>query len=531
MRSLVLSMLAMMALPSAVHAAGLPCSAALLPSVPDALVLSISAMERHDHSIRVSDGGIAPEFCDVNITLTHPGENDKVGVQIMLPLNNWNGRFQGIGGGGYAARYGEYALADAITRGYAAAQTDAGVTQEMLSAEAWALDSENRVNWSLLTNFAFRSVHDLAVVGKEITALFYGKKPKYSYWSGCSTGGRQGYMEAQRYPEDFDGILAVAPAINWDRFLPAEQWGQVVMAQEKVFPTPCEYSAFINASIAACDALDGVTDGVIADQAGCNFDPFSLVGTSATCDGASSTITRPMAALIEKIHQGPRTKDGKFLWYGLAWGTPYSFIADTHEVNGKRAGRSFPISENWVRLFLKQDPKFDVSSMTYNEFESTFAHSVAQFNEIMGSDNPDLSAFFKHGGKLLTWHGLADAGIFPEGTIDYYNRVKDTVGASHIDDFYRVFMTPGVGHCAGGNGPVPVDLLSELVDWVEGDKAPDTIFAQTAGTDGTIISRNICRHPLVSTYTGHGDPNFAQNYVCASSFKAQDVPKETKDEL
>lgn len=472
-----------------------------------------------------------PEFCEVNITLTHPGENDKVGVQIMLPLNDWNGRFQGIGGLGYSARSGEYALPDVIARGYAAAQTDAGVTQEIMSAEAWALDSENKVNWSLLTNFASRSVHDLAVAGKEVSASFYGKAPKYSYWSGCSTGGRQGHMEAQKYPEDFDGILAIAPAINWGRFLPAEQWGQVVMTQEKVFPTPCEYSTFVNASIAACDALDGVTDGIIADQAGCNFDPFSLVGTSATCDGTSSTITRPMAALVEKIHQGPRTKDGKFLWYGLAWGTPYFGVADNHEVDGKRVGLSFRISENWVRLFLKQDPGFDVSSLTYDGFESTFAQSVAQFNEIMGSDNPDLSAFFQHGGKLLTWHGLEDAFIFPEGIVDYYNRVKETVGASHIDDFYRLFMTPGVQHCMGGPGPIPVDPLAELVDWVEDGKAPDTIFAQTAGTDGTIISRNICRYPLVSTYNGHGDPNLAQNYVCAPSFKAQDASKTTKDEL
>lgn len=531
MRSLALPTLAMVALPSAVHAAGLPCSAGLLPSIPGALVLSISATERKDHSIRSSDGSVTPEFCDVNITLTHPGESDNVAIQVMLPLKNWNGRFQGIGGGGYSARHGEYALSDAISRGYAAAQTDAGVTQSVLSAEAWALNSENKVNWSLLTNFASRSVHDLAVAGKEVTALFYGKKPKYSYWSGCSTGGRQGYMEAQKYPEDFDGILGVAPAINWGRFLPAEQWPQVVMTQENVFPTPCEYSAFLNASIAACDALDGVIDGVIANQDGCNFDPYSLVGTTATCDGTSSTITRPMAALIEKIHQGSRTKDGKFLWYGLAWGTPYSLIANNHEVNGKRAGLSFPISENWVRLFLKQDPGFDVSSMTYDAFESTLAHSIAQFNDIMGSDNPDLSAFFKRGGKLLTWHGLADAGIFPEGTIDYYNRVKETVGAKDIDTFYRVFMTPGVGHCEGGNGPVPVDPLAELVDWVESDKAPDTVFAQTTGKDGKVISRNICRHPLVSTYNGHGDRNLAENYACASDFRSHNASKADRDEL
>lgn len=431
---------------------------------------------------------------------------------------------------------GEKGLNAAVAQGYAAAQTDGGFIPNSMSPEAWALDSEGNVNWSLFLNFASRSLHDLAVVGKSVSTSFYGKPPNYSYWNGCSTGGRQGYMEAQKHPEDFDGIVANAPAINWHKFIPAELWGQFLMNQGQVFPTRCEYSAFVNASLTACDGLDGVVDGVIENQDDCNFDPFSLVGTMATCDEVSSIITEPVAALIQKLHQGPRKADGDFLWYGLAYGTYYD---DTHkagvamnaEIDGKRVGIPFPIAENWAKFFIKRDPTFNTSTLTYSDYEDLFAASVAQYHSIIGTDDPDLSAFRHRGGKLLTWHGVGDTVIFPEGTIDYYNRVKDTMSGEDVAEFYRLFLAPGVGHCEGGAGPVPVDPLSQLVAWVEEGKAPETMPAQTTNANGATVYRNLCQFPLVSLYDGQGDPNLAESYTCASNFAAKEPLPEIKDEL
>ncbi|KAJ5565273.1 hypothetical protein N7513_001515 [Penicillium frequentans] len=535
-KSLPLLALALASLTSGVHAIGSRCSSGLAPKVSGALVISTTAEERLGNSDPISGETISPDVCEVTVTLSHLGENDKVNVYVSLPLKEWNGRFQALGGGGFAMRQGEDGIHAAVSQGYAAAHTDGGFIPNSMSPETWALDSEGNINWSLFLNFASRSLHDLAVVGKSVSTSFYGKPPKYSYWNGCSTGGRQGYMEAQKYPEDFDGIMANAPAINWHKFIPAEIWGQVVMNQEQVFPTRCEYSAFVNASIAACDSLDGVVDGVIENQDDCRFDPFSLVGSVAACDGTSSTITEPMAALIEKLHQGPRSADGSFLWYGLAYGTYYDEtqrlgLAMNAEINGKRVGIPFPITENWTKFFIKRDPTFNISTLTYSDYEDLFADSAAQYHDIIGTDNPDLSAFRQRGGKLLTWHGVGDTVIFPEGTTDYYNRVKDTMSGVDVDEFYRLFLAPGVGHCEGGAGPVPVDPLSKLVAWVEEGKAPDTMPAKTTNANGATVSRNLCQFPLVSLYDGQGDPNLAKSYTCASHFAAKEPTLEMKDEL
>ena len=292
----------------------------------------------------------------------------------------------------------------------------------------------------------------------------------------------------------------------------------------------------MNASLAACDGLDGVVDGVIENQDECNFDPFSLVGSVATCDEISSTITEPMAALIEELHQGPRSADGGFLWYGLPWGTYYDEtlrlgVAMNAEIDGKRVGIPFPITENWTKFFIKRDPTFDTSTLTYSDYEDLFAYSATQYHDIIGTDNPDLSAFHRRGGKLLTWHGVGDTVIFPEGTTDYYNRVKDTMAGEDVDEFYRLFLAPGVGHCEGGAGPVPVDPLSQLVAWVEEGKAPETMPAQTINANGTTVSRSLCQFPLVSLYDGQGDPDLAESYTCASHFAVQESTSHMKDEL
>jgi tannase/feruloyl esterase len=228
-----------------------------------------------------------------------------------------------------------------VDAGFSAAVTDGGHTGVSSLTGSFALDGSGRLNWPLIEDFSYRALHDLAVVGKAVTAAYYGTAAHYSYWNGCSTGGRQGLAEAQRYPADYNGILAAAPAINWQKFIPAELWPELVMLQSGDFLPQCKLAAFQTAAINACDkAGDGVADGVIGDPLACKFNPTSLVGTSTPC----GTIAAQDAAVVAKIGEGPRTTGGDFLWYGLTWGASYGGLANTTpRMRGLRP-RTFPRS-------------------------------------------------------------------------------------------------------------------------------------------------------------------------------------------
>ncbi|TMR09711.1 tannase/feruloyl esterase family alpha/beta hydrolase [Nonomuraea turkmeniaca] len=457
-----------------------------------------------------------PAYCDVTVTLTHPGAGDHAKVRVWLPETGWTGRFQAVGGSAFAA--GDYGagLAGAIKSGYAAATTDAGVSTYVDTG--WALNSDGEVNTALLKNFAERSQHEMAVVGKQVVNEVYGRPVSYSYWNGCSTGGRQGYMEAQRHPGDFDGILATAPAINWDEFEVATLWPQVVMNEENTFPSPCEFNAFNEAAVKACDPLDGAPDGLIGDPATCTFDPRELIGKSVECDGEQETITAADASVVRRIWDGPRTPSGKRLWSGIPIGAGFDLAGTRIDADGDRVGAPFPIPAIWVSTFLKRQPSYDLSTITYAEFAKLFEQSRAEYDGIIGTDDPDLSAFRRSGGKLLTWHGQADQLIPAQGTVDYRRRVELAMGgARRVDDFYRLFLAPGVAHCAGdtSTGPKPTDALGALTAWVEQGKAPQTLNAAITDSSGKTVTRELCRYPSVSRYTGHGDPADAGSYSCA----------------
>lgn len=511
------------------------CSPNIKLDIPGIQVVSVSAATLLDVETGVEQGKSGKDtanvnVCEYNITLTHPEEKDRVLVQIWLPHRDWNGRFLATGGGGYSTAHGVDVLKQGVLQGYAVAKTDGGHVEDVRSPAEWALDERGEVNWTLFIDFASRSLHDMAVVGKTVTELFYKTPPRYSYWEGCSTGGRQGYMEAQKYPEDFDGILANAPAINWHKFVPAELWPQVVMAQSEVFPSSCEFDAFLKASIAACDLLDGVPDGIISDTANCQFDPFSLVGTAVECDGNSYNLSESVASVVARIYQGPRSADGEFQWFGLEYGTDFSRQAEVTIMNGKLTGVPFAISNAWFQYFLKRNPDFDTSTITYDDFASLIAQSASEYQEIIGTDNPDLSAFYNKGGKLLTWHGLSDPLINSMGTVDYHQRVEEKMGSEKLGEFYRLFLAPGVGHCVGGTGPVPVDPLGALVEWVEEGHGPEKMLAATSTVDGHMMTRNLCPYPLVARYDGHGDINSAESYSCSTSFSRENS-SQLKDEL
>ncbi|WP_238016056.1 tannase/feruloyl esterase family alpha/beta hydrolase [Dactylosporangium sp. AC04546] len=475
------------------------CPRVAAPQTPGAQVLSVSATARSSAGAapRVPGGPGVPARCDVTVVLTHPPAGDRVRIRISLPTTTWNGRFQAVGGGGFAAGNFGHALDSAVRRGYAAASTDAGVPMSRAGHPTWALRHDRTIDTALLDNFAYRSVHDMSRIGEQVTTRFYGRPPTYSYFTGCSTGGRQGLVEAQRYPGDFDGILAAAPAISWNRLNFAQLWPQVVMNETGVHPTACELAAFNRAAVAACDGDDGLVDGVIGRPETCRFDPGRLVGTTVHCRGAAVRISPAVADLVRRIWHGPTTRTGRSLWYGLLPGASFGWLAGTTKpLFGPRQGVPFPVAADWVRYFVQRRPAFDPSTIGYAEFEQLLGESLTRYSDVIESDEPDLSAFRAAGGKMLTWHGLADQVVFPQGTLQYRRRVDAAMGGTHAtDQFYRVFLAPGVAHCTGGAGPAPRDPLAALVDWVEHGRAPDTLPATTTGARRPRTSHDLCRYP------------------------------------
>ncbi|MDX3453570.1 tannase/feruloyl esterase family alpha/beta hydrolase [Streptomyces sp. ME02-8801-2C] len=436
-------------------------------------------------------------ICRVRLTVP-----ESITVAVSLPVYDWNGRFQGVGGGGYV---GALTPPDsAAEAGYAAASTDTGHTASALSG-AWAW-SPTGMRQNLVTDFARRSLHEMTVKGKAVTEAYYGQAPAYSYWNGCSTGGRQGLMEAQRHPEDYDGILSAAPAVNWDRFVPAALWPQIVMRESGRVISPCVFEALGRAVVAACDGNDGVRDGIV-DPLACRFDPSRLIGMKTAC----GTVTAEDAAVVEKIWQGPRGQDGSFLWYGLTPGASFIGLAGS---NSTGAATPFPIAADWFRYWLAKDPDFDWRTVGTADFADWFEQSRAEYHDILGTDDPDLGAFRDGGGKLILWHGWADELIFPQGTIDYFRRVAaESGGPQRTERFARLFMAPGVAHCNLGPGAAPVDPLAALVAWVEKGEAPETLL----GRNGD-LTRPLCRWPAVPRYTGHGNTDDAANFRCAATY-------------
>jgi feruloyl esterase len=449
--------------------------------------------------------------------------NDKIGIDVWMPVSGWNGRFQGVGGSAFITGH-PYFLAGPVDAGYSAAATDGGHTPSSPLDGSFALDSKGHLNWPLIQDFSYRALHDLAVVGKAVTAAYYGSHATYSYWNGCSTGGRQGLAEAQRYPSDYNGILAGAPAINWQRYVPASLWPQLVMQRSGDFLPQCKFAAFQAAAIKACDALgDGVVDGVIGDPLACTFDPTSLVGTSTPC----GTITAQDAAVVAKIVAGPRTTSGDFLWYGLLWGAAFSGLANTTTNGGTTVGAPFPLVTGYLGTWVQQNPPvpagtWDWTTTTYDQFDQLFQQSVEMYSNVIGTDNPDLSGFKQAGGKLIIWQGLADQLIFPQGTINYYTRVQQSLGGregADPTDFARLFFAPGVAHCGGGPGAQPANPLNQLVDWVEHGNAPSSLNGvildpSTGAVTGT---RPICMYPKVAVYNGHGPMTQASSFACRRS--------------
>jgi feruloyl esterase len=426
-----------------------------------------------------------------------------INFEVWLPEGSgWNGRFQAVGGGGLAGIISYPAMAEAVRGGYASSSTDTG---HVSTDEQWLLDRQR------IIDYGYRAIHEMTVKAKSVIEAHYGRAPEYAYFNGCSTGGRQGLMTAQRYPDDYDGIVSGAPVFRFTNLHMGQLWtAHATLKKPGAVLTREDLTKVGEAAVAQCDAHDGVKDGIIADPRTCNFDPAKLTGF------------RPeQIEALKMIYQGavnPRT--GVPIYPGLEPGGEAPQPGNPGWGLIMNGTTPFAIDNAVLGAMGFNNLKWDWKTFDFDR-DVTLVN-----NKLFGTlnaVNPDLSDFKEGGGKLIVWHGWNDPGVMPQQTLDYFDDVvayagKATGGdgAAYTDEYLRLFMLPGVGHCRGGVGPDQVDWMAALAGWVEKGQKPATVTA-TAMRDGKVaMTRPLCPHPQVARYKGKGDTNDAANFECAA---------------
>ena len=438
-----------------------------------------------------------PAFCRIAATLT-PSSDSDIKIEVWLPAASWNGKFQAVGNGGWAGAISYGALASALQEGYATASTDTGHTG---GNAAFAIGHPERV-----IDFAYRAVHEMAVKSKAIISAFYDRAPRFWYWTGCSTGGRQGLMEAQRYPEDFDGIIAGAPANNQTQLCAWRLAVEAKILQEPASIVPRAKLTLVNTAVlAACDALDGVVDGLLTDPHQCHFDPAILLCRGGDGDDC---LTAPQVAAV-KMGYAPLNRKGGLIYPGLVPGGETGWAMLT-AANPEPGG----IDVGMFRFLAHEDPAWDWRTFDVDR-DVALIDKKASF---IDATSPDLSAFRARGGKLLIYHGWNDGGsggaISPQNTINYYSSVLARMGPQQ-QDWLRLFMVPGMAHCGGGPGPNQVNWIAALERWRESGIAPDQLSASRVTDNRVNMTRTICPYPQIAKYSGVGSTNDAANFACS----------------
>ena len=420
-----------------------------------------------------------PAFCRISATL-RPVADSEIKIEVWLPASNWNGSLQSVGNGAWAGTVSYPAMATALAAGYATASTDTGHAGN--NADFITGHPERVVD------FAYRAVHEMTVAAKVIVSGYYGSPAKHSYWNGCSTGGRQAFAEVQRYPEDYDGIIAGAPANYVTRLQGMQVWAAAESHRdEAAYIPPEKYPLLHQAALDACDALDGVKDGVIEDPTRCKFDPGVV------------DLAPKQLEMARKMYAGPQgvfpgVEPGSELgWNTLAGPRPMSLAVEVY------------------KFIILEDPNWD-----YRTFDAKRDIARAQkMAATLDSTDPDLKPFFNRGGKFLIYHGWADPGVPPRNTVNYYQSVVDTSGgAKKTMESMRLFMVPGMGHCRGGDGPDTFDAVSIIRDWVEQGKAPDQMIASRVRDGKVDRTRPLCPYPQTAVYRGSGSTDDASNFAC-----------------
>jgi len=470
-----------------------------------------------------------PAFCRVVAGIT-PAKDSDIKIEVWMPAAGWNGKYQGVGNGGFAGSISYPALAGAVKSGYAAASTNTGHSGRGATDATWALGHPDRI-----TDFGYRAIHEMTVKAKAIIKTFYGDGAKRSYFSSCSNGGRQALMEAQRFPEDYDGIVAGAPANFWTHLLTAAAWDvQATQSDPASYIPAAKIPALSAAVLKACDELDGVADGVINDPRACHFDPASLLCKEAD---SNSCLTAPQVGALKKLYAGPATSKGEKIFPGRVLGGEDGPGGWASWVTGVSPGASlmYQFGTNYFSNMVYDNPAWDYKTLN---FDTGVKASDDKEASNLNATNPNLKAFEARGGKLIIYHGWSDAAISAYNTVDYYNSMVAAMGAKETNSFVRVFMAPGMQHCSGGPGPnsfgqfnlgsSPPDPLHNIniavEQWVEKGVAPDRLVATKFVTDnnpagGVKMTRPLCPFPQLAKYKGTGDTNDEANFVCAAESK------------
>jgi feruloyl esterase len=439
---------------------------------------------------------VLPAFCRVAATLRPTSDSD-IKIEVWMPASGWNGKFQAVGNGAFNGSIAYPSMMTALARGYATSSTDTGHTG---NTAAFAPGHAEKV-----IDFAWRAVHEMTLAARQVIAAYYDSGPKYSYWNGCSAGGRQAMKEAQRFPADFDGIIAGAPGLDWTgRAIQAVRVMKALDQSEAARLSPAQLQLLHRAVVNACDALDGVKDGLIADPARCTFNPSLLEcedgAGKVACLSAKQAET---ARLIYSPVINPKTKREIA---GLARGSEPGWTLTGWTASARATG------VDQFRFLVFNDPRWD--ARRFNPDTDITLADEADAGTINAMD-PDLKPFIDRGGKLIQYHGWSDPQISPFNSTEYYRRVVEAIGSeTEVRNAYRLFMVPGMGHCSGGEGPNAFDMVGALEQWVEHGQAPDRIVASHSTSGAVDRTRPLCPYPTVAVYKGTGSIDAAESFTC-----------------
>jgi hypothetical protein len=520
---------AVLILPACEAAAASSCESLNALKLPDTTISSAQAYQAGTFTPKTpysrEQPAVPVAFCRVTGSIKPTSDSD-IKFELWLPASGWTGRYESVGNGGFAGGIRYDSMFRPIAGGSAVASTDDGHSAPAVGpgSASWALGHPEKV-----IDYGYRAVHLTALVAKQITASFYGRQADHSYFVGCSKGGQEGMMEAQRYPDDFDGIVSGAAANQWTNLFSSFSWGaKLNLASQASYLSAEDLPKIGEAVAASCDAADGVKDGMINDPLACRIEPSTIPLSAAKLN------------TYRMLHDGPKTSSGQQIYDGLPYG------GETIQWNHTVTGPSFeqaPVEaeesmygNGFFANFVFQD-----ANWTFRNFDidKTPVEARAKVGKILNADDPHLDKFKARHGKIMAFHGWADSIVTPLGAISYYNKVVTTQGTGATDKqalaetqkFYRLFLAPAVGHCAGGPGPSEFgqrggdgdaehDMVVALQQWVEKGVAPERIIASKF-PDGdlkkaAIMTRPLCVFPAVAKYSGKGTTDDAANFSCAA---------------
>ena len=465
-----------------------------------------------------------PAFCRVAIE-SQPSADSDIKIEVWLPVSEWNGKFQGRGNGGFAGEIDYHALAVALHEGYATASTDTGHAASGTDAR-WALGHPEKI-----TDFGYRAIHEMTQSAKMVIKSFYRNHLQHSYFASCSNGGRQALMEAQRFPADYDGIIAGAPANFWTHLLTSAVWdAQATTSEGASYIRSSKLPAIARAVNEACDGQDGVTDGILNDPRKCHFDPAAIL---CKTEDSEKCLTAPQVTALKKLYDGAQDSHGGRIFPGLLPGAEEGPGGWSLWITGPAPGKSLLFA--FANGFYG-DMVYEKADWSYQDADLGEAVKVAdaKMAKTLNATEANLGAFKTRGGKLILYHGWDDPAIAPVNSINYYHSVISAMGRDNADSFVRLYMAPGVQHCGGGPGPDsfgedgPSPMAKDvhhsaqlaIEQWVEGGAAPSEIiatkYAERGPSADVQMTRPLCPYPQIAKYQGTGDSNDAANFACVA---------------